>query len=70
MSSVFVFYNDGYAEDGDVGLSEFENIEQAADFIELRIASDSNRKLTDYKVIVGVEKNIEAVEMVKRVKIF
>jgi hypothetical protein len=53
---IFVYYNDGYYNDGDVGLNRFDSNEEAEDFILKRLKTvDSSRKrsLDDYIVIEG-----------------
>jgi len=64
----FVYYCDGYFDDGDVGFEEFDDELDAIKFIEERIAMNKS-STENYKVVQGFLKNIEPVEVVSKVKI-
>jgi hypothetical protein len=61
--SIFVFYDDGYAEDGDKDLVEFSTKTEAAKFIEERLSCSTRPDLSNYRVIAGTElvKNVVSV---------
>lgn len=63
----FVFYNDGYCEDGDKDLAEFDTEEQAAKFITQRMSEDTTRTLENYRVIKGHELSKNPVEVITKI---
>lgn len=73
MRSWFVFYNDGYACNGDVGIQKFETCDAALQFISERIRTPSGqsgrdaRNISDYTLIEGKEHPIKAAETVTKV---
>jgi hypothetical protein len=69
MKTVFVYYSDGYYDNGDVGLEEFSNRAEAEKFIVLRMAADARRTLGQYTVIEGCRLKPRATEVVKVVRI-
>lgn len=69
MQKVFVYYNDGYYSDGDVGISVFESRKDAQEFIQHRMSIDPSRKLDNYMVIEGMKMHLTTVEVVKKVMI-
>ena len=69
MKKVFVYYNDGYYGNGDVGMDEFFHREEAEAFIVKRMAADPDRTLAQYTVIEGVRLNPTVAEVVKTVRL-
>ena len=69
----FVYYHDGYSEDGDEGLKSFEHLKEAQTFIEERL----NYKRRDkdsieqdcYVLIRGTRLEIKPVETVTKIEI-
>lgn len=66
----FVYYNDGYYENGDVGLKICNTRDEAEIFISERISQDSKRTIDMYVVIEGNQLDIRAVEVVTKVQLF
>lgn len=68
---LFVYYEDDYADNGGMGLQEFDNVQEAQAFIEKRLGFDGCRKKTidDYKVIEGRRLKVEPKVVVKSVRI-
>lgn len=64
----FVYYTDGYFDNGGVGLEEFENKSQVANFIEKRILQNKSN-LSDYIIIEGKSLRSQIVEVVSKVEI-
>jgi len=64
----FVYYNDGYGVENK-GFEKFDYIEDAEDFILLRLKKDSDRKLTDYNVVYGTEKQLNVAQQIEKIKI-
>ena len=52
---VFVYFNDGYPENGDIGLHVCETREQAETFITERMVADTDRNLSMYVIIEGIQ---------------
>jgi hypothetical protein len=66
---IYVYYSDGYCDNGDVGLEQFPDLQSAAEFIEKRLGADCGRSCRNYTVIDGHEMKLTAVEVVKKVLI-
>jgi hypothetical protein len=69
----FVFYQDGYHENGDVGLERCDSMEAAEKFIADRIAAGARmgetRTILQYTVIEGRELKIQVLEFASKVAI-
>ena len=65
----YVYYDDGYYDDGDVGLEIKETEKQVADFILGRMAFRPKATCKNYTVIQGLRRNIEVVEVVKEIRL-
>lgn len=65
----FVYYDDDYADNGGIGLAEFEDSSTAAAFIESRMSSHPDPKLENYTVIDGRKMNLSVREQITRVVI-
>jgi len=66
----YVYYHDGYADNGDIGLEKFEEMDKVIKFIENRIVADPIERTKDmYTVIDGDEYEIEIVETVKSIRL-
>ena len=66
----FVYYEDGYCDDGDVGLETCETAKDAQHFIEQRISQDpTKRKIECYTVIEGKERELITIESTIKVGI-
>lgn len=65
--NIFVFYSDGYYENGDVGFAEFATKNEAAAFIQRRMAAAEKPSLENYRVIEGREIKPLAVEFATRI---
>lgn len=66
----FVYYNDDYEDNGGIGLVICDREEDVCAFIEQRIDQNpTERTITDYRVIRGVEAVIGAVETTTKIKI-
>jgi hypothetical protein len=63
----YVFYNDGYADDGGVGFEEFASDEAAISFVEQRLAGAAEPDIKDYTIVVGRIMEIRAIEVVTKV---
>jgi hypothetical protein len=68
MKKIFVYYNDGYYNDGGVGLGQFDHQEEAEAFILKRLNAGPERTLNNYIVIEGLQRlpRIAEVAMVIR----
>lgn len=64
----FVYYSDGYADDGCLGFEGFESQAEAVEFIERRIV-EHGATLDCYELIQGRKLTLEAVETVSRVAV-
>jgi len=64
----FVFYNDGYADDGCLGWDGFESQHEAVAFIEQRMR-EYDADPSCYDLIEGRKLTLEAVEKVTRVAV-
>ena len=61
MDKYFVYYDDGYYDNGDVGLKSFETVKEATNFIDERLNDASEPDLTnDYTLICGREIKLES----------
>jgi hypothetical protein len=69
MRKYFVIYNDGYYDNGDVGWTSFDTLDDAVKFIEDRLSKAADPSLDNYTVIEGWCRKIEVVEVVRAVKI-
>lgn len=65
----FVFYDDDYADNGGIGFEFFSTQDQAIQFIQKRMDQDSSRTIENYQVIEGIERLIESVEVVTKIKL-
>ena len=63
----FVFHSDGYADNGGVGLEEFDSIDAACDFISSRTKDDHTRTISDYTLIKGVEVPLKTETVITKV---
>ena len=68
MKKWYVFFNDGYPEDGFVGMDSFEHKEKAIEFIEQRIKQNAYADLSMYTLIYGKEIQMKAVEKVTKIR--
>ena len=66
--TVFVFYDDGQWDDGDVGWEDCGTREEAAKFIQERMAKAKKPDLSDYLVIEGKPLKITAVQVATRIQ--
>ena len=64
MNTIIVYYQDGYAGDGDEGLQVFESTEEAVEWIEERLTADHEREISNYRVFRGQELTIKVIEKV------
>lgn len=64
----FVFYEDGWAEDGDVGINVFDSEDEAVLYIEKRMGCDISRRIDQYKLIRGEIIDLEPVEIVTKIR--
>ena len=72
MTSSFVYYEDGHYDDGDVGIQEFEDDshgEKALAFIEQRRSNIPSAGISAYKLIIGKQQKLEAVQVVTKLRI-
>ena len=67
MLKLFVYYRDGYDEEG---IESFDTREQAADFISARMARATYPNLANYTVIEGQALQIRALEYASRLELF
>lgn len=67
----FVFYKDDYYEMGGVGFEEFDEVQDALDFISNRLVgvSAKTRKIDDYILLQGYRLPIKSVEITTKVVI-
>ena len=61
----YVYYNDGYYENGDVGMKEFSSLDDVCSFINDRMSSDYKRTLDNYQIIKGEEIYLKEVSIKK-----
>lgn len=66
---IFVYYADGYFENGDVGFESFSSSEAAEAFISERMSKDPKRTLDMYTVIEGTERKLETIKVVTKVQL-
>ena len=64
----FVEYNDDYADNGGIGLEQFDEKQQALEFVEKRMKQDSSRTLSNYTLIKGEDIQMKAVEVVTKIE--
>ena len=64
----FVEYNDDYADNGGVGVEQFDEKKEALEFIEKRMEQDSSRTLSNYTLIRGEVIQMKAVEVVTKIE--
>ena len=69
MKKVFVYYNDGYYENGDVGFKTFESRSEAENFVLGRMKLDEKASVDKYIVIEGIQLKLEVTEVVKGISI-
>lgn len=65
----YVFYQDGYCDNGDVGLDFFDTEKEAVEFVEKRIRRHEEPSIKNYIVIKGEEMTIEIIEKVKSIRL-
>lgn len=65
----FVYYSDGYADDGDVGLTICDTQLEVESFITERIKQDPKRTLEMYMVIKGERIELKTVSVITQVKL-
>lgn len=68
----FVFYEDGYCDNGDVGIKKCDNKEQAEKFVLQRLINPETtekRSIKNYVVIEGKEVQIRIIKEVSKIKI-
>ena len=69
MDRYFVYYHDGYYDNGDLGITSFEALEKALDFISERLKHASDPDLAnDYILIHGQAIELEAVQFITKVR--
>lgn len=72
---IYVYYHDGYYDNGDVGLESFNTRDEAEEFVSVRARthprSDGKPRVLSesYTVIEGRELKMEAVEVVSQVRL-
>ena len=64
----FIEYNDDYADNGGVGIEQFDDKNKALEFVETRMKQNSTRKLSDYTLIKGEVIPMKAVEVVLKIE--
>lgn len=64
-----LYYHDGYHENGDVGVEEFDSESQAIDAIEERLLTHREATLENYILIKGERVTLEAVSQISRVRV-
>lgn len=69
MKKVFVYYDDGYYENGDVGFESFESRPEAENFVLGRMKLDEKASVDKYIVIEGIQLKLEVKEVVKGISI-
>ena len=68
--SVFIYYSDGYREDGDVGFHECSDMEEAEKFINDRLATRTVKNPSEaYIVIEGRRKQLKEVSVIREIRI-
>lgn len=65
----FVFYDDDYPGNGGIGLNKFDSQEEAAKFIQLRMADKEKPDISNYTVIKGAQQGIAEVSRVTEISI-
>jgi len=65
--SYFVFFDDGYCDNGDVGLKEFSGLDDATNFISDRLRQMPGRSVDSYALIEGRKVALKAVEVITKV---
>jgi len=69
MLRYFVYYDDGYYDDGCVGLQYFDTREKALLFIEGRMNVNQQRHLNNYLLIEGKVLVLRPVEVVTKLAV-
>jgi hypothetical protein len=69
MMKWHVYYDDDYYDNGGVGFEVFDECDLAIKFIEDRIKHGENRKIENYKLILGQEKKLNVVGVVSKIGI-
>lgn len=71
--TIYVYYEDDYADNGGIGLSEFNQTEGAMEhallFIEERMKSHPKATIENYRMILGKELPLEAAQVVTKVRV-
>lgn len=67
--SIFIYYHDGFAENGDVGFEVKNDIEEATRFINDRMAMSEKPNIENYTVVEGRALVLEPVEVVREITI-
>lgn len=68
----WVYYHDGFCENGDEGLEGFEHRDEAESFINNRLIGKHKREQSikeSYVIIKGTRIDIESVEAVTKIKL-
>lgn len=64
----FVYYVDGYPEDGDFGMASFPKESEALQFIEGRLKHGENRRLDQYTLVKGYLMQLKPVEVITKIE--
>lgn len=63
----YVYYSDGYYDNGDVGLETFDEPKEVKEFIEKRLKKSEQPNPDNYKVVWGTEYNVITEEIAIKV---
>lgn len=66
---LFIYFNDGYHSDGDVGLKICQTREEVEEFITERIRQNPKRTLAMYTVIEGKELIAKPIEVITKIQL-
>ena len=66
MYQYHLFYDDGYPEDGCVGMASYATVWEALNFMRERMADDHARSVDQYVLIKGKILDVKAVEVVTK----
>jgi hypothetical protein len=65
----FVYHNDGYYDDGGVGIEDFNTQDNALTFIESRMRADPQRHLNNYLLVEGKVLVLKPVEVITKLTV-
>ena len=66
MYQYHLFYEDGYPEDGCVGMASYATVQEALDFMQERMADDLARSVDQYVLIKGKIIDVKPVKVVTK----